>query len=163
MNVDEPAVDGPDDEQTAEEPRSWKAALPMMIAGGLVLAILAWIGISALVSPSEERISDSAKVQLTVNQMYSAMGTLNYEGYRASFCAADVAAKEFPTSVQFADDNRADNDAKGKIVVSSMDVEVTGDRAAVTAHWNRQNDENAKQKTQLTLVNEKGEWKVCGR
>ena len=135
----------------------------MLFAGGLVLVILAWIGISALVNPSEERMSDSAKVQMTVNQMYSAMGTLNYEGYRASFCAADTAAKDFPTSVQFADDNRGDNEAKGKIVVSSMDVEVTGERASVTAHWNRQNDENAKQKTQLTLINEKGEWKVCGR
>lgn len=159
MNVDEPTVDGTDDDQ----PRSLKAALPMLIAGGLVLVILAWIGISALVSPSEERISDSAKVQRTVNQMFSARGTLNYESYRSSFCAADLAAKEFPNSVQFADDNRADNDAKGRIVVPSMDVEVTGDRASVTAHWHRQNDENAKQQTALKLVKENDEWKVCGK
>ncbi|MBM7366121.1 Rv0361 family membrane protein [Gordonia hydrophobica] len=158
MNVDEPAVDGDDD-----QPRSMKAALPMMIAGGLVLVILAWIGISALVNPSEERISDSAQVQRTVNQMYSAMGTLNYERYRASFCAADLAKPEFPTSVAFADTNRAENDAKGRVVVPDMDVEVTGDRATVTAHWHRENNENAKQKTVFTLVNESGEWKVCQR
>lgn len=135
----------------------------MIIAGALVLVILAWIGISALVNPAEERMSDSAQVQRTVNQMYSARGTLNYENYRATFCAADLAAPEFPTSVQFADDNRTENDAKGKIVVPSMDVEVTGDRASVTVHWNREKDENAKQQTQLTLVSEGGEWKVCGR
>lgn len=159
MNVDEPPVD----EGAEDQPRSVKAALPMLIAGGLVLAILAWIGISALVSPSDDRISDSAQVQRTVNQMYSAMGTLNYENYRASFCAADVAAPNFPTSVQFADDNRADNAAKGKIVVPTMDVEVTGDRSTVTAHWHRQNDEKAEQTTQWKLVKEGDDWKVCGR
>lgn len=158
MDVDEPAVHGDDD-----QPRSIKAALPMMIAGGLVLLILAWIGISALVNPSEERISDSAQVQRTVNQMYSAMGTLNYESYKATLCAANVGNPDFPTSVQFADQNRAENDAKGRIVVPNMDVEVTGDRATVTAHWHREKDENAKQKTTLTLIKEGDEWKVCGR
>ncbi|NLG47007.1 hypothetical protein [Gordonia sp. (in: high G+C Gram-positive bacteria)] len=163
MNQDQPAADGPDEHADNDQPRSWKAALPMLIAGGLALAILLWVGISALVNPAEERISDSAKVQRTVNQMYSAMGTLNYERYRDSFCATDIAAPDFPTSVQFADRNRAENDAKGKIVVPSMDVEVTGDRATVTAHWHRENTESDKQKTQLKLVGVDGEWKVCGR
>ncbi|EGD54453.1 hypothetical protein [Gordonia neofelifaecis] len=160
MNEDRPEhADVPDDDQ----PRSWKAALPMIIAGTLVVVLVAWVVIASLVKPSDERLNDSAQVQHTVNDMYSAMGTLNYDQYRDAFCASDVAASDFPTSVAFAEQNRADNEANGKVVVPSMEVEVTGENATVTAHWNREKTENDKQTTSLTLIRENGDWKVCKR
>ncbi|AUH67928.1 MULTISPECIES: Rv0361 family membrane protein [Gordonia] len=160
MNEDQPAShDLPEDDQ----PRSWKAALPMILAGALVVVLLAWVLIAALVNPPEERLSDSAQVQHTVNDMYSAMGTLNYDQYVGSFCQADVDAADFPKSVQFAEQNRAENEDKGKIVVPNMDVEVTGDSATVKAHWNRENTADDEQTTSLRLIRENGEWKVCNR
>ncbi|WP_347957075.1 hypothetical protein [Gordonia aichiensis] len=158
MNEDQPAVDDDDD-----QPRSWKSALPMIIAGALMLSLLAGVLIINLVNPADERLTDSTLVQHRVNDMYSAMGTLNYDQYRNSFCESDQSAPDFPTSVQFADQNRTANDADGKVVVPSMDVEVVGDKSTVTAHWHREKTESDKQQTQFTLVKQGDEWKVCGR
>lgn len=162
MSQDQPDVsDSGDDEE--QQPRSWKAALPMMLAGGLMLALLAGVVIIGLVNPPDERLSDSTLVQHTVNDMYSAMGTLNYDQYRNSFCQSDLDAPTFPKSVDFADENRVKNDAEGKVVVPNMDVEIVGDTSTVTAHWYREKNENNKQTTPLTLIKVGDDWKVCSK
>ncbi|MGB3302203.1 hypothetical protein [Gordonia sp. (in: high G+C Gram-positive bacteria)] len=161
MSQDQPEVDeyGDDDDQ----PRSWKAALPMILAGSLMLALLAFVLIVALVNPPDERLNDSTLVQHRVNDMYSAMGTLNYDQYRNSFCQADIDSPDFPKSVAFADENRALNDAEGKVVVTKMDVEIVGTTSTVKSYWNREKTENNKQTTDLNLVKVGDDWKVCSR
>ncbi|MBB4134433.1 hypothetical protein [Gordonia humi] len=141
--------------------RSWRAALPFIIALGAAVVVLIVIGVSHLTRPAEERVSDDAKVQYVVNDVYSARNSLNYELFRDSHCEKDVRAAGFPSAKQFADDNRADRDRDGKLVVPEMNVEVTGDRAAVTVHEHRENTEDRKTTTDLTLTKQGDDWKVC--
>lgn len=143
------------------ETRSWGAALPFILALGLVVIIVAWIGLSHLFRPSEERVSDDTKVQYVVNDLYSARNSLNYDLYRDSQCEANIRAKDFPTAAQFADANRGPLEKDGQLVVPEMDVEVTGSRAAVTVHEHRENTEDKKTTTDLIVVKQGDDWKVC--
>jgi len=106
-------------------------------------------------------VSEDAKVQYVVNDVYSARNSLNYDLYRGSYCEKDVRAEGFPTAQQFADDNRDARDRDGKLVIPEMNVEVTGGRAAVTVHEYRENAEDRKTTTDLTLTKQGDDWKVC--
>ncbi|WP_026917523.1 hypothetical protein [Gordonia shandongensis] len=159
---DDPQQDAPPADHEPDEPRSWKAALPFIIGGGLVLILLLWVLIVNVVRPTEDRLTDSAKVQHVVDAVYSARSTLAYDRYRDAFCDADRAAADFPDSVRFAAENRKANDADGRLVVPDMKVEVTGDRATATVTWHRENRTD-EQKTTMTLVKVGDDWKVCSR
>ncbi|WP_235831399.1 hypothetical protein [Gordonia zhaorongruii] len=155
------STEGSSAAEISSAPRSWRDLLPFIIAVSVAVVILAAIGISHLVRPSEERVSEDAKIQYVVNDMYSARNALNYEMYRGAHCEKDLAAKDFPSARQFADTNRVENEANGQLVVPSMDVETTGDRASVTVHEHRERDEQKKLTTDLTLIKQGENWKVC--
>ncbi|MCF8587556.1 Rv0361 family membrane protein [Gordonia liuliyuniae] len=146
---------------SAPEHRSWRAALPFIIAFVLIIIVVAWIALSHLIRPSEERVSEDTKVQYVVNDMYSARNSLNYDLYRDSQCTANINAKGFPTAAEFADTNRGPLEKDGKLVVPEMEVEVTGSRAAVTVHVHRENTEDKKTTTDLIVVKQGDDWKVC--
>lgn len=158
-----PADPAPQDDppNPEHEPRSWRAALPFIIAFVLIVVVVAWIALSHLVRPSEERVSEDTKVQYVVNDLYSARNSLNYDLYRSAQCEANVASKDFPTAAQFAEANRGPLERDGKVVVPEMDVEVTGSRAAVTVHEHRENTEDKKTTTDLIVVKQGDDWKVC--
>ena len=160
MSANQPDGPQPDDDLGPER-LTWRAALPFLLAVAAVVIVLVVILVSASCRPAEDRVSEDAQVQFVVNDLYSARNSLNYELYRKSRCAADVAADDFPTAAEFADANRGPRDRDGQLVIPDMDVEVAGDRAAVTVHVHRENREDQKFRTDLVVVKEDGEWKVC--
>ncbi|GEE00026.1 hypothetical protein nbrc107696_04720 [Gordonia spumicola] len=151
--------DNPETPVDDERPKTWKDALPFIIALVVVVIAVGAIFISHKVQPSEDRVSDSTKVQYVVNDMYSARNSLNYELYRSSQCEKNLSAEGFPTAAQFAEANRDPRD--GAFVIPEMDVEVAGDRAAVTVHEKRKNTGDKVTKTELTVVKIGDDWKVC--
>ena len=159
MSADRPADNDPDFDD--ETPRSWRAAAPVLCGGFVVVVVLVVVRLSALPRPTEHGICDDAKVQYVVNDMYSARNGLNYDLYRDTHCEKDLKADTFPTSQRFADENRRDLEANGKLIIPEMQVEVTGDRAAVSFEEHREGEPDAKKKTSLTLVKAGDEWKVC--
>lgn len=162
MSAKRPDGKAQDDLPDSEpETRSWRAALPFLIAFVLILLVVVWIGLSHLFRPSEERVSEDTKVQYVVNDLYSARNSLNYDMFRGAQCEADITADDFPTAAEFADANRGPLERDGKIVIPEMDVEVTGSRAAVTVHAHRENTEAKKTTTDLIVVKQGDDWKVC--
>ena len=134
---------------------------PFLIAAGVVAVLVAVVLLIALVNPPEDRLSDSAQVQHVVNDAFTARNSLNYDQYRTSFCEREQQTAGFPSQAEFTDENRAARDEHGPIVIPNMDVEVQGDTARVVVHWHREDTEDRKESTELTVVKQGDEWKVC--
>ncbi|MCK0439434.1 hypothetical protein MUG78_08165 [Gordonia alkaliphila] len=134
---------------------------PFMVALGFVVLLVAGIAGVALIDPPAERLSDSAQVQHAVNDAFTARNSLNYEQYREAHCEADRQAADFPTAAEFADENRAARTEHGQIVIPDMAVEMQGDVAAVQVNWHREDTPDEKQTTDLTVIRQGDEWKVC--
>ncbi|MFT3660204.1 MAG: hypothetical protein QM809_02055 [Gordonia sp. (in: high G+C Gram-positive bacteria)] len=159
-------ADRPDDypEKFAEEfgdddpsGSRWPFLVALIVVGVLVAVVL----LIAVFSPPAERVSDSTRVQYVVNDAFTARNSLNYDQYRGSFCRANVEAPDFPAAAKFTDENRKARDADGQIVIPNMDVEVQGDTARVAVHWHRERTEDKKETTELTVVKQGDDWKVC--
>ena len=162
MSADGPNDNGREPASDFEEtPRSWRAAAPFLIAAGAAVLVLIVVLLSAVFRPAEERISDDAKVQFVVNDMYSARSALNYDLFRNTHCEKDLQSPTFPTSQEFADVNRTAREKDGKLVIPEMKVEVVGDRAKVSFDEHRERNEAQKTRTELTLVKSGDDWKVC--
>ncbi|BDH55503.1 DUF4878 domain-containing protein [Tsukamurella sp. PLM1] len=137
-------------------------ATPFLIA--LVIAVLAIGGILTwnAIRPSEERLSDSAQVQVTIGQYYGALNKGRYADYVANTCAKDRAAADFPQEAGFADARKAVVDREGEAKLDEGDVKnltVHGDTASaeLTVTY-----EKAGERTeQATFVREDGKWKKC--
>ncbi|MDR2279265.1 MAG: DUF4878 domain-containing protein [Gordonia sp. (in: high G+C Gram-positive bacteria)] len=158
MSAKQPdSTDVPAEEQT---PKTWRDALPFIIAFVVVLLAVGFIGIRHWTNPAEERLTDSAQIQNVVNDMYTARNSLDYEKYRSTQCEKNLADATFPKSLDFANQNRADRDRDGKLIVPGMEVEVSGERAAVTVTEKREN-KGVETKTELTLVKQGDQWRVC--
>lgn len=151
-------------EKFAEEfgdPDPGRSRWPFLAALGVVVTLVAVVIIIAVVSPPQDRVSDSSRVQFVVNDAYSARNSLNYQQYRDAHCEQDVQSADFPTAAQFADENRVAQDENGPLVIPTMDVDVEGDTAKVAVHWYREDDADNEQTTDLTVVRQGDEWKVC--
>lgn len=134
---------------------------PFLVALGFVVLLVAVVAGVALIDPPAERLSDSTKVQHAVNDAFTARNSLNYGQYRDAHCAADLEAADFPTATEFADENRKARDAQGPIVIPDMAVQIQGDVATVAVNWHREKTSNEKQTTDLTVIRQGDEWKVC--
>jgi len=163
MSNQTPGPDTGEEFDEVDDPRTWRDAVPFMIALGLVAVVLGVILIVTLVSPPSERLNDSTRVQYVVNDALSARNSLNYEQYRNSFCEKNLSSPNFPTMAQFQDSNRTERDAKGELKVPEMEVDVTGDQATVRAHWYRAKNKNEKSVTTWTVVKQGDDWKVCNQ
>lgn len=156
-----PAPDMTDDDD-ADTPRTWKDAWPFLVALGIVVVLAAGIGISYLVRPADERMSDSALVQHAINNAYTARNEVDYAKYRDSVCVADTKASTFPTEEQFVEENRTSMDSNGPIEIPEItDLTVSGDRASAQVHWHFEKSEDKTQVTDTVVVREDGDWKVC--
>lgn len=144
----------------SDEPE--RSKWPIIIAGSIVVVLVAVVLIVALVSPPKDRVNDSTLVQYVVNDAFSARNSLNYDQYRGAFCERETQNPSFPTAEQFTDENRKANDADGPITIpkEGMDVEIQGDSAQVVVRWHRSRNDDT-QTTNWTVVKQGDEWKVC--
>ncbi len=141
---------------------SWKAALPFIIAGVVVLVVVIGVLISNAVRPAEDRMSEDAKVQHAINDYYTARNEADFDKYAAVNCAAVRGAEGFPTKDSFVTDNRKSMDDNGQIKIPEItDLTFDGDRATARVHWHFDRSEDKKNVFDTTVVREDGEWKVC--
>lgn len=141
---------------------SWKAALPFIIAGVVVLVVVIGVLISNAVRPAEDRMSEDAKVQHAINDYYTARNEADFDKYAAVNCAAVRGAEGFPTKDSFVTDNRKSMDDNGQIKIPEItDLTVNGDCATARVHWHFDKSEDKKNVADTTVVREDGEWKVC--
>ncbi|MFW0787554.1 hypothetical protein AAFP35_23910 [Gordonia sp. CPCC 206044] len=158
---DRGASQSTDPADDAEQP-SWKALWPFLVALAVVVVAAAGIGISYLIRPAEDRMSEEARVQHAVNDQYTARNDLDYAKYRASTCATTVSSATFPTEAVFLDENRKSSEQNGHIVIPEItDITVDGDRATAKVHWHFDDKPDDEQTTGVVVVREDGDWKVC--
>lgn len=141
---------------------SWRAAWPFWVALGVVVIAVAGIGLSYLIRPADERAGDSAQVQYAINDVYTARNNVDYAAFRDHTCAAEVNAADFVTQAQFTADNQKSLEDNGRIVIPEIsDVAVSGDRATATVHWQYDKKSDQTQTTNVVVLRENGNWKVC--
>lgn len=145
---------GDDDPETSRWP-FWAAAI--MVVGLVVVVTL----LGVFNSPDNRRGTETTQIQHAVNDAYTARNSLNYQQYRDSYCAAMLHSPEFPTAEQFAERNRVERDEQGLLVIPTMTVDVNGDTGRVSVTWHREGNAEQSQVTDLTVVREGDEWKVC--
>ncbi|MDL9938582.1 hypothetical protein QSJ18_17690 [Gordonia sp. ABSL1-1] len=158
------APTGSDPESSAEPgaPRDWKAAWPFLAAVVVIVLAVGGLGISYLMRPPEERVSEDAKVQWAINGQYTARNGPDYASYREHTCAKDLADPEFVTEAAFVADNQRSLDTNGPIQIPEItDLVVTGDRATADVHWHFKNSSDNTQIVPTIVVREDGDWKVC--
>lgn len=149
-------------EEPADAERSWKAAWPFLVAVVVVVVAAAGIGISHLVRPADDRMSDTAHVQHAINDAYTARNTADYAKYRSVTCTAERSSDTFPTEQEFVEQNRRSTEENGHIVIPDItDVTVTGDRGTAKVHWHFDDKPDQQQVTGAVVVREDGNWKVC--
>ena len=152
---------GRSDDQMAPAP-SWKAAWPFLVALGVVVVAVVGIGISYLIRPADDRMSTDAQIQHAVNDVYTARNELDYTRYRESVCAAELASGSFPDEDAFVEQNRVSFEENGQIVIPEIsDIAVNGDRATAQVHWHFDETPDSEQVTDVVVVREDGDWKVC--
>ncbi|MDH3008356.1 MULTISPECIES: Rv0361 family membrane protein [Gordonia] len=145
-----------------EGPPNWKNAWPFFVAAGVVALLVLGIVLSSISRPPEERVSDDARVQYAINDLYTAKNGPNYAEYRANTCDADLDKTGFPSEAQFVAENQASLDQNGRIEIPEItDLVVDGDRATAKVHWHYKDKADAKQVVETIVVRENGEWKVC--
>ncbi len=145
---------GDDDPEASRWP-FWAAAI-LVVGLVVVVAVLGVVN-----SYDGRRGDDTTQIQHVVNDAFTARNSLNYQQYRDAHCAADVDSPEFPTAEQFAERNRTERDAQGALVIPTMTVHTEGDNGKVTVTWHRDKTPDQSQVTELTVVREGDEWKVC--
>lgn len=152
-----PSPQVPDDDAP-----SWKAALPFIIAGVVVLVVVIGVLISNAVRPAESRMSDDALVQHAINDYYTARNEADFDKFAAVNCAAVRNAEGFPVRESFVTDNRRSMDDNGQIEIPEItDLTVDGDRASARVHWHFEKSEDKRNVVDTTVVREDGKWKVC--
>lgn len=158
-DADKSGTGGPEPDDAS---RTWKDAWPFFVAFGVVVIAAAGIGVSYLIRPAEDRMSDTARVQHAINDQYTARNDLDYAKYRGVTCQADLVGPDFPTEAAFLDANRASNDENGHIVIPEIrEIHIDGTRATADVEWHFDNKPDEKQLTHAVVVSEDGNWKVC--
>ncbi|MEE4025136.1 hypothetical protein V1Y59_18780 [Gordonia sp. PKS22-38] len=149
-------------EPTAPAGRSWKEAWPFLVALGIIVVVALGIGISYLIRPADDRMNTEAHIQHAVNDAYTARNELDYAAYRGAMCAEELGSDSFPDEATFVDDNRISFEENGQIVIPEIaDITVTGDRATAQVHWHFDEKPDQEQVTNVVVVREDGDWKVC--
>ncbi|MXP19869.1 hypothetical protein GIY30_00630 [Gordonia sp. HNM0687] len=152
---------GRSDDQMTPAP-SWKAAWPFLVALGLVVVAAVGISISYLIRPADDRMSTEAHIQHAVNDVYTARNELDYTRYREATCAAELASDSFPDEDTFVEQNRVSFEENGQIVIPEIsEIDVNGDRATAQVHWHFDETPDSEQVTDVVVVREDGDWKVC--
>lgn len=143
-------------------PERRTTATPFLIA--LVVAVLLIVGVltwSAL-RPSDERLNDSAQVQVTIGQYYGALNKGRYADLVANTCAAARSAADFPKEAGFAEARKAVVEREGEAKLDEKGVKnltVNGDNAS--AELTVKYEKAGERTEQAKFVREDGKWKKC--
>ncbi len=154
MSADKSPVGPPPERSTTATPFLIALVVAVLVIGG----ILGW----NILRPSEERLSDSAQIQVTIGQYYGALNKGRYADLVANTCAKDRAAAEFPKEDGFVDLRKAVVEREGEAKLDEKGVKnltVTGETAS--AELTVQYEKAGERTEQAKFVREDGKWKKC--
>lgn len=136
---------------------------PFLAALGFMVVLLVVLGLSLFFRPAEDRVSDDTRVQYAINDNYTARNALDYEAFRASSCEADLADDEFPSEQEFLAEHERSREDNGQINIPLIsDLVVEGQRATAKVHWHYEERPDDETVTEVVVIEENGDWKVCG-
>jgi hypothetical protein len=134
---------------------------PFLVAVAIVVLTLGVIAVTYVVRPTDERLSEQDRISRSINDYYTAKNAVNYTNFRANTCAAELGSVDFPNEDEFAIENTDARNADGAIEIDDISETVVNDnRATANVHWSRKQKAET-QITQVVLVNEGDNWKVC--
>jgi hypothetical protein len=134
---------------------------PFLVAVAIVVLTLGAIAVTYVVRPTDERLSEQDRISRSINDYYTAKNAVNYTNFRANTCAAELGSVDFPNEDEFAIENTDARNADGAIEIDDISETVVNDnRATANVHWSRKQKAET-QITQVVLVNEGDNWKVC--
>ncbi|WP_109751221.1 lumazine-binding protein [Mycolicibacterium aromaticivorans] len=130
--------------------------MPILIALGVAVLILAAVGIAWLIDDKKPMSEDVLVGRAAVGQN-DALQRDNYPDFRKYTCAAQQGAEADVLGVQ-----QKSKAARGARYVDDVtDVKIDGDKATATVVYHFEKAADAKLKTPMTFVRENGEWTVC--
>ncbi|MEZ0358621.1 lumazine-binding protein [Mycobacterium sp. SA01] len=130
--------------------------MPILIALGVAVLILAAVGIAWLVDDKKPMSEDVLVGRAAVGQN-DALQRDNYPDFRKYTCAAQQGAEADVLGGQ-----KKSKAARGARYVDDVtDVKIDGDRATATVVYHFEKAADTKLKTPMTFVRENGEWTVC--
>ena len=129
--------------------------MPILIALGIALAVLAAVGISWLVS--DVPMSDDALVGRAAVGQNDALQRENYPDFRTFTCPAQQGDEAEVLARQ-----RNSKTAQGARYVDDVtEVKIDGDRATATVVYHFEKTPDNKIKTPMTFARQGGQWTVC--
>ncbi|WP_431234882.1 lumazine-binding protein [Mycolicibacterium psychrotolerans] len=130
--------------------------LPILIALGVAVLVLAAVGIAWLVDDTKPMSEDVLVGRAAVGQN-DALQRDNYPDFRKYTCAAQRGVEADVLGGQ-----QKSKAARGARYVDDVtDVKIDGDKATATVVYHFEKAAEAKLKTPMTFVRENGEWTVC--
>ena len=158
MSADKSPAGPPPERRTTATPFLIALVVAVLLIGG----VLAWNAIR----PSDQRLSDSAQVQVTIGQYYGALNKGRYSDLVANTCAKDRAAADFPKSAGFEEARKKAVADEGPRKITSgsdfKDLKVDGNAATATLLLTYdKGDDKRKQTVDAKFVREDGKWKMC--
>lgn len=154
MSADKSPAGPPPERRTTATPFLIALVVAVLLIGG----VLTWNAIR----PSDERLSDSAQVQVTIGQYYGALNKGRYSDLVANTCAKDRAAADFPKEAGFVDARKAIVEKDGEASLDEKGVKnltVNGDSAS--AELTVKYEKAGERTEQAKFVREDGKWKKC--
>jgi len=129
--------------------------MPILIALGVALLVLAAIGIAWLVD--DRPLSEDVQVGRAAVGQNDALQRDNYADFRKYTCAAQQGAE-----AEVLDRQQKSKATQGARFVDDItEVKIDGDKAAATVVYHFEKAPDNKIKTPMNFVREGGEWTVC--
>jgi hypothetical protein len=129
--------------------------MPILIALGVALLVLAAVGIAWLVQ--DDPMSEELKVSRAAIGQNDALQRDNYPDFRKYTCAAQQGVEAEVLARQ-----QKSKAAQGARFVDDVTgVKIDGDRATATVAYHFEHAPDAKIKSPMTFARENGEWTVC--
>lgn len=129
--------------------------MPILIALGVALLVLAAVGIAWLVQ--DDPMSEELKVSRAAIGQNDALQRDNYPDFRKYTCAAQQG-----TEAEVIARQRKSKIAQGARFVDDVTgVKIDGDRATATVVYHFEHAPDTKIKSPMTFARENGEWTVC--
>lgn len=138
-----------------ERETSGASPMPILIALGVVLIVLAGLGVSWLVRG--DGLTEDQRVARAAVGQNDALQRDNYPDFRKYTCAAQQGAEAEVLARQ----KQSKSTHGARFVDDITGVKIDGERATGTVVYHFENDKDKKIETPMTFVREDGDWKVC--
>ncbi|MCV7217297.1 lumazine-binding protein [Mycobacterium crocinum] len=130
--------------------------LPILIALGVAVLVLAAVGIAWLVDDNKP-MSEDVKVGRAAVGQNDALQRDNYSDFRKYTCAAQQGVE----AEVLAGQKKSKAVHGARYVDDITDVRIDGDKATATVVYHFEHAADTKLKTPMTFARENGEWTVC--